>query len=248
MGLRLSVGWSVALRRRAPPGGIHFGDQFERRPGDGKEEEEEEEEDHTSCPPRTAGPVAAGADSGLWRHSRWTWSSLAGGWRLEAGAGGWRWSLESSLGGRAGAIPSPVWLGMACTLQEGSGRIKEARPAEASLALHDDSCLSADWTCSRLWRSESEPKGQEHHGRSESDNGEEMEMSTATSSSLSLPSSLRAGQGRGTLDLLLSTTYCRSQLYLSRQLAQLHPELTMPMFSGLSKGLEAGEVSSQGFH
>ncbi|KAE8748600.1 furry [Frankliniella occidentalis] len=39
------------------------------------------------------------------------------------------------------------------------------------------------------------------------------------------------GQGKGTLDLLLSTTYCRSQLYLSRQLAQLHPELTMPMFS-----------------
>lgn len=36
----------------------------------------------------------------------------------------------------------------------------------------------------------------------------------------------------GTLDLLLSTTYCRSQMHLSRQLAQLHPELTMPMFSG----------------
>lgn len=36
----------------------------------------------------------------------------------------------------------------------------------------------------------------------------------------------------GTLDVLLSTTYCRSQMYLSRQLAQLHPELTMPMFSG----------------
>ena len=38
---------------------------------------------------------------------------------------------------------------------------------------------------------------------------------------------------RSTLDVLLSTTYSRSQLYLSRQLAQLHPELTMPMFSGL---------------
>ena len=37
----------------------------------------------------------------------------------------------------------------------------------------------------------------------------------------------------GTLDVLLSTTYSRSQLYLSRQLAQLHPELTMPMFSGM---------------
>lgn len=36
----------------------------------------------------------------------------------------------------------------------------------------------------------------------------------------------------GTLDILLSTTYCRSQMYLSKQLAQLHPELTMPMFSG----------------
>jgi hypothetical protein len=39
-------------------------------------------------------------------------------------------------------------------------------------------------------------------------------------------------KGRGTLDLLLSTTYSRSQMYLSQQLAQLHPELTMPMFSG----------------
>lgn len=39
-------------------------------------------------------------------------------------------------------------------------------------------------------------------------------------------------KGRGTLDALLCTTYCRSQLYLSRQLSQLHPELTMPMFSG----------------
>ncbi|KAJ8877503.1 hypothetical protein PR048_021958 [Dryococelus australis] len=40
-------------------------------------------------------------------------------------------------------------------------------------------------------------------------------------------------KGRDTLDLLLSTTYCHSQMYLSRQLAQLHPELTMPMFSAL---------------
>lgn len=39
-------------------------------------------------------------------------------------------------------------------------------------------------------------------------------------------------QRRGTLDALLCTTYCRSQMYLSRQLSQLHPELTMPMFSG----------------
>ena len=35
-----------------------------------------------------------------------------------------------------------------------------------------------------------------------------------------------------TLDVLLSSTYSRSQLYLSKQLAHLHPELTMPMFSG----------------
>lgn len=36
----------------------------------------------------------------------------------------------------------------------------------------------------------------------------------------------------GTLDALLTASYCRNQMYLSRQLAQLHPELTMPMFSG----------------
>lgn len=36
----------------------------------------------------------------------------------------------------------------------------------------------------------------------------------------------------GTLDALLTTSYCRNQMYLSQQLAQLHPELTMPMFSG----------------
>jgi len=39
---------------------------------------------------------------------------------------------------------------------------------------------------------------------------------------------------RSTLDVLLSTTYSRSQLYLSRQLAQLHPDLTMPMFSEIT--------------
>ena len=36
-----------------------------------------------------------------------------------------------------------------------------------------------------------------------------------------------------TLSALLTVILClalRSQLYLSRQLAQLHPELTMPMF------------------
>ncbi|XP_026680249.1 protein furry-like [Diaphorina citri] len=33
---------------------------------------------------------------------------------------------------------------------------------------------------------------------------------------------------------LLSNTYCRSQMHLSEQLAQLHPELTMPMFSEIT--------------
>ncbi|XP_068619983.1 protein furry isoform X2 [Battus philenor] len=51
-----------------------------------------------------------------------------------------------------------------------------------------------------------------------------------------LPADDDAGseKGRGTLDVLLCTTYCRSQLYLSRQLSQLHPELTMPMFSEIT--------------
>ncbi|XP_044597140.1 protein furry isoform X1 [Cotesia glomerata] len=38
----------------------------------------------------------------------------------------------------------------------------------------------------------------------------------------------------GTLDALLTASYCRNQMYLSRQLAQLHPELTMPMFSEIT--------------
>ena len=46
------------------------------------------------------------------------------------------------------------------------------------------------------------------------------------------PEYVKGQPQRSTLDVLLSTTYSRSQLYLSRQLAQLHPELTMPMFSG----------------
>lgn len=33
-------------------------------------------------------------------------------------------------------------------------------------------------------------------------------------------------------ELLLSGPYSRSQLFLSETLARLHPELTMPMFSG----------------
>ncbi|XP_052746628.1 protein furry isoform X1 [Bicyclus anynana] len=49
-------------------------------------------------------------------------------------------------------------------------------------------------------------------------------------------------KGRGTLDVLLCTTYCRSQLYLSRQLSQLHPELTMPMFSEITARLQTART------
>ncbi|XP_061707570.1 protein furry isoform X3 [Cydia pomonella] len=49
-------------------------------------------------------------------------------------------------------------------------------------------------------------------------------------------------KGRGTLDALLCTTYCRSQLYLSRQLAQLHPELTMPMFSEITERFQTART------
>ncbi|XP_064544555.1 protein furry isoform X5 [Drosophila montana] len=38
----------------------------------------------------------------------------------------------------------------------------------------------------------------------------------------------------GTLDELLSTAYCRSQRFLSKQLAHLRPELTMPIFSEIT--------------
>uniref|UniRef100_A0A336MYW3 CSON009913 protein n=1 Tax=Culicoides sonorensis TaxID=179676 RepID=A0A336MYW3_CULSO len=38
----------------------------------------------------------------------------------------------------------------------------------------------------------------------------------------------------GTLDAILSGAYCRSQMYLSRQMARLRPELTMPMFSEIT--------------
>ncbi|XP_014611009.1 PREDICTED: protein furry isoform X4 [Polistes canadensis] len=64
--------------------------------------------------------------------------------------------------------------------------------------------------------------------------------STATASGAIQQSNPTAGVSSsgtirgGTLDVLLSTTYCRSQMYLSRQLAQLHPELTMPMFSEIT--------------
>ncbi|XP_055531189.1 protein furry isoform X3 [Wyeomyia smithii] len=38
----------------------------------------------------------------------------------------------------------------------------------------------------------------------------------------------------GTLDTVLSGAYCRSQMYLSRQMARLRPELTMSMFSEIT--------------
>ncbi|KAL3276200.1 hypothetical protein HHI36_020918 [Cryptolaemus montrouzieri] len=41
-------------------------------------------------------------------------------------------------------------------------------------------------------------------------------------------------KGRSTLDSILTATFCRSQIHLSGQLAQLHPELTMPMFSEIT--------------
>ncbi|XP_044014462.1 protein furry isoform X2 [Aphidius gifuensis] len=46
--------------------------------------------------------------------------------------------------------------------------------------------------------------------------------------------STNSPQKAGTLDALLTNSYCRNQMFLSRQLAQLHPELTMPMFSEIT--------------
>lgn len=43
----------------------------------------------------------------------------------------------------------------------------------------------------------------------------------------------------GTLDELLSNAYCRSQRFLSKQLAHLRPELTMSIFSGELRRLAA---------
>lgn len=49
-----------------------------------------------------------------------------------------------------------------------------------------------------------------------------------------LQSDLKDEEKLGTLDVILSNAYCRSQMYLSKQLAQLRPELTMPMFSEIT--------------
>ncbi|XP_060809627.1 protein furry isoform X2 [Amyelois transitella] len=57
-----------------------------------------------------------------------------------------------------------------------------------------------------------------------------------------LPTDEEDEKGRGTLDALLCTTYCRSQLYLSRQLSQLHPELTMPMFSEITERFQTART------
>ena len=56
---------------------------------------------------------------------------------------------------------------------------------------------------------------------------------------------ISCGKERSTLDVLLSTTYSRSQLYLSRQLAQLHPELTMPMFSEICSRLQTARSAAR---
>lgn len=45
--------------------------------------------------------------------------------------------------------------------------------------------------------------------------------------------SLFSDDKTGTLDGALDNLYCRSQMYLSRQMSRLRPELTMPIFSGL---------------
>ncbi|XP_046735470.1 protein furry [Diprion similis] len=68
---------------------------------------------------------------------------------------------------------------------------------------------------------------------------EELAVGTSAAGVPAGPSSpggvLTVGSSRvGTLDALLSASYCRSQMYLSRQLAQLHPKLTMPMFSEIT--------------
>ncbi|KAG1696979.1 Protein furry -like [Nymphon striatum] len=48
-----------------------------------------------------------------------------------------------------------------------------------------------------------------------------------------------------TLDVLLSTSYSRSQQYLTKQLAQLHPELTMPIFSEITHRFQTARNSVQ---
>ena len=69
--------------------------------------------------------------------------------------------------------------------------------------------------------------------QSERGEGEKSERGEGDQSERGKGEQSERGDGElSTLDALLATTYSRSQMYLSRQLAQLHPELTMPMFSG----------------
>lgn len=46
------------------------------------------------------------------------------------------------------------------------------------------------------------------------------------------PDALDSEKNTEMVDVLLCSTFCQSQFNLSQQLAQIHPELTMPMFSG----------------
>ncbi|XP_041356858.1 protein furry-like isoform X3 [Gigantopelta aegis] len=44
-------------------------------------------------------------------------------------------------------------------------------------------------------------------------------------------------------DILLSVSYCHSQMYLSEQLARIHPDLTMPMFSEITHRFQTAKPS-----
>ncbi|XP_053672318.1 protein furry [Anopheles nili] len=49
----------------------------------------------------------------------------------------------------------------------------------------------------------------------------------------------------GTLDAVLSGAYCRSQMYLSRQIARLRPELTMSMFSEITYRFQTARTETR---
>uniref|UniRef100_A0A182QIV4 Cell morphogenesis protein N-terminal domain-containing protein n=1 Tax=Anopheles farauti TaxID=69004 RepID=A0A182QIV4_9DIPT len=49
----------------------------------------------------------------------------------------------------------------------------------------------------------------------------------------------------GTLDAVLSGAYCRSQMYLSRQIARLRPELTMSMFSEITYRFQTARTEAR---
>ncbi|XP_048243647.1 protein furry-like isoform X3 [Haliotis rufescens] len=44
-------------------------------------------------------------------------------------------------------------------------------------------------------------------------------------------------------DILLAVSYCHSQMYLSEQLARIHPDLTMPMFSEITHRFQTAKPS-----